>query len=150
MIWSSSQKCRRIFFWKLLSYLACGQIWVFRTCHIFFCLVCGPLQHLNYWIYGRKVWCYWEHPCATHLKPGEYHWEPVGEHGGNNILRRIMPPYPSQKEIRWAFFLSACVVGSIDCMQIKHLAISSAPWKYTLSHFNGCMQILVVTIFDLN
>ncbi len=73
-------------------------------------MVCGPLQHLNYWIYGRKVWCYWEHPCGTHLKPGDYHWELVGEHGGNKILRRIMPPHPSQKEIRWAF-LSACAVG---------------------------------------
>jgi hypothetical protein len=139
IIWSSSQKCRRIFFKKLLSYLACGQ--VFRTCHNFFCLVCGPLQIFNYWIYGIKVWCYWQHPCGTHLKPGEYHRELVGEHGGNKILRRIMRLDPSQKEIRWAF-LSACAVGLnwlhankaldhlISSMEIYTKAISMVACKF--------------------
>jgi hypothetical protein len=99
---------------------------------MFFVWFVDLFKILNYWIYGIKVWCYWEHPCGTHLKPGEYHWELVGNMVGTKFKEELCPLTPSQKEIRWAF-LSASAVGSIDCMQIKHISsmeIHTKPYQW--------------------
>jgi hypothetical protein len=70
---------------------------IFRTCHNVFCLVCRPLQNLKYWIYGIKVL---GTPLWNTFETWGISLRSCGEHGGNKILRRIMPPDPSQKEIR--------------------------------------------------